>query len=193
MGIYIRGMAMPGSCILCRLECLYRIHSSTTRSEHCPLVEVDDHKTEPREQFIVVKDGKPTVMYRQNKPQTRVDEDGRVWEYRNGNWWQLGKTKPQYHADVECNYKDCDNCGHKEYCPQRKTEPQLEQVRCGHYTCRNYETCKNNEWQGCIYEPKIKSQTACDTCKYNEDDYDLCEPMVEGECKYEPHMESTKG
>ena len=36
------------------------------------------------------------------------------------------KTEPQYHADVECNYKDCDNCGHKEYCPQSKTEPQTE-------------------------------------------------------------------
>ena len=28
------------------------------------------------------------------------------------------KTEPQYHADVECNYKDCDNCGHQSYCPQ---------------------------------------------------------------------------
>ena len=34
--------------------------------------------------------------------------------------------EPQYHADVECNYKDCDNCGHQEYCPQREDEPQTE-------------------------------------------------------------------
>ncbi len=32
---------------------------------------------------------------RKTEPQTRTDEDGRVWEYRNGNWWQLGKTEPQ--------------------------------------------------------------------------------------------------
>jgi hypothetical protein len=34
---------------------------------------VADRKTEPREHFIVVKDGKPTVMYRQTEPQTEVD------------------------------------------------------------------------------------------------------------------------
>lgn len=38
-------------------------------------------------------------------------------------------------------------------------------------------------------------QTDCETCKYDvsEDDYDLydmCEPMVEGECRYEPMDES---
>ena len=30
---------------------------------------------------------------KQTEPQTRTDEDGRVWDYRNGNWWQLGKTE----------------------------------------------------------------------------------------------------
>lgn len=48
--------------------------------------------------------------------------------YRRGELVHLAgrKTEPQYHADVECNYKDCDNCGHKEYCPQSKTGPQTE-------------------------------------------------------------------
>ena len=36
------------------------------------------------------------------------------------------KDEPQYHADIECNYKDCDSCGHKEYCPQREDELQTE-------------------------------------------------------------------
>ena len=42
MGVYIKGMEMPQSCILCELACLYRIHSSTSRSIYCPLVEVKD-------------------------------------------------------------------------------------------------------------------------------------------------------
>ena len=48
--------------------------------------------------------------------------------YRRGELVHLAgrKTEPQYHADVECNYKDCDNCGHKEYCPQREDESQTE-------------------------------------------------------------------
>lgn len=29
--------------------------------------------------------------------------------------------------------------------------PTIEQVRCGHYTCHSYETCKKNGWSGCIY------------------------------------------
>ena len=40
MGVYIKGMEMPKSCIVCRLECLYRKHNSTERSSHCPLVEI---------------------------------------------------------------------------------------------------------------------------------------------------------
>ena len=52
-----------------------------------------------------------------------TDKDPDVW------WMYLNagrKDEPQYHADVECNYKDCDNCGHKEYCPQREDESQTE-------------------------------------------------------------------
>ena len=40
MGVYIKGMEMPQSCILCELACLYRIHSSTSRSIYCPLIEI---------------------------------------------------------------------------------------------------------------------------------------------------------
>lgn len=40
MSVFIKGMEMPESCVLCRLECLYRIHNSTSRSEYCPLVEI---------------------------------------------------------------------------------------------------------------------------------------------------------
>ena len=42
MGVYIKGMAMPQSCICCRLECLFRMHDSHNRSSYCPLVEVKE-------------------------------------------------------------------------------------------------------------------------------------------------------
>ena len=32
----------------------------------------------------------------------------------------------------------------------------LEQVRCGHYTCHNYEACKRNGWSGCVYEQQTE-------------------------------------
>ena len=39
----------------------------------------------------------------------------------------------------------------------KKKVNTIEQVRCGHYKCHNYEACKKNSWSGCIYEP----QTDC--------------------------------
>ena len=48
-----------------------------------------------------------------------------------------------------------------------------------------------------IADRKTEPQTNCDTCKYDisEDDYDLydmCEPMVEGECNYEPKEQTER-
>lgn len=40
MGVYVKGMNMPQSCITCRMECIVRLHDSTKRSKDCPLVEV---------------------------------------------------------------------------------------------------------------------------------------------------------
>ena len=58
---------------------------------------------------------------KQTEPQTRTDEDGRVWEYRNGNWWQLGKTENNSEKPNNCEhitedgvtcakYPACDDC-----------------------------------------------------------------------------------
>ena len=47
-------------------------------------------------------------------------------------------VKPQYHAEIECNYKDCENCGHKNYCPQSKDEPQKLNCRNKEY----YSSCE---------------------------------------------------
>jgi len=59
------------------------------------------------------------------------------------------KTEPQYHADVECNYKDCDNCGHKEYCPQSKTEPRTEPLQTCSVNGRPYSECSSCEHFRC--------------------------------------------
>ena len=47
---------------------------------------------------------------RKDEPQTRTDEDGGVWEYRNGNWWQLGKTENCSEKPNDCEPKICDTC-----------------------------------------------------------------------------------
>ena len=69
---------------------------------------------------------------KQTEPQTRTDEDGRVWEYRNGNWWQLGKTESNSEKP-----NDCDTCANG--------ESDIE--ACGY--CRH----------GDLYEPKGEPQT----------------------------------
>ena len=71
--------------------------------------------------------------------------------------------------------KSCSTCG---YSPQT---PSCD-------TCEGY----SNWWS-----LKDESQADCETCKYDviEDDYDLydmCEPMVEGECRYEPKDKPQK-
>ena len=53
MGVYIKGMEMPKNCILCRLDCLYRIHSSSARSEYCPLIEIAEPKDEPQTEYRI--------------------------------------------------------------------------------------------------------------------------------------------
>ena len=50
-----------------------------------------------------------------------MEQNGYIntYEYMVGKPEHVAEqTEPQYHADVECNYKDCDNCGHQSYCPQ---------------------------------------------------------------------------
>lgn len=83
----------------------------------------------------------------------------------------------------------------------RKTEPQID---C--YMCKwlgEVNVCGRCRNRNLFAEANTKPQTIdlgngfsitandCDTCKYDisKDDYDLydmCEPMAEGECKYEP-------
>ena len=43
---------------------------------------------------------------KQTEPQTRTDEDGRVWDYRNGNWWQLGKTENNSEKPNNCEVSE---------------------------------------------------------------------------------------
>ena len=38
----------------------------------------------------------------------------------------------------------------------KKKVNTTEQVRCGHYTCHNYEACKKNGWGGCVYEQQTE-------------------------------------
>lgn len=77
---------------------------------------------------------------------------------------------------------------------EKQTKPQIneymaaEQTECK--TCKHYKLTCELFSEICKYEPQMN----CDTCKYDisEDDYDLydmCEPMVEGECNYEPKDE----
>ena len=46
----------------------------------------------------------------QTEPQTRTDEDGRVWDYRNGNWWQLGKTENSSEKPNNCEDEPQTDC-----------------------------------------------------------------------------------
>ena len=56
--------------------------------------EADGRKTEPTISKMEQVD-KDINVRSKDEPQTRTDEDGRVWEYRNGNWWALGGHKPK--------------------------------------------------------------------------------------------------
>jgi hypothetical protein len=73
----------------------------------------------------------------------------------------------------------------------RKTEPQRDCFLCKWLGEVNVcGRCRNRN----LFAEKDEPQTNCNTCKYDisEDDYDLydmCEPMVEGECRYEPKTE----
>ena len=99
------------------------------------------------------------------------------------------------------------------FCANCKTEPQTDCYMCKWLgevdvcgRCRN-----RNLFAEADTEPKPKTEPTvdkdinvrskdeppCDTCKYdiNEDDYDLydmCKPMVEGECRYEPQTERSE-
>ena len=78
---------------------------------------------------------------KQTEPQTRTDEDGRVWDYRNGNWWQLGKT--------ENNSEKPNNCEVSEI-PTGSIISKMEQVEpqtCSFSDCDNF---KNPDYERCI-------------------------------------------
>ena len=122
MGVLMRGVDMPKNCEECNFkgECRdywEKIREAYTRPSWCPLVEVADRKTEPLDKDINVRSKTMRDCYNCK----RYEAEGECIECHFEP-----KTEPQYHADVECNYKDCDNCGHKEYCPQSKTEPKTD-------------------------------------------------------------------
>ena len=80
----------------------------------------------------------------------------------SGDIYHKVEDEPQYHADVECNYKDCDNCGHKEYCPQSKTEPQIDihdLTDCDFCKDRNCKDCEGGK-----NEPQTERR--CGNCKF---------------------------
>ena len=111
---------------------------------------------------------------KQTEPQTRTDEDGRVWEYRNGNWWQLGKTESNSEKPNNCEhitedgvtcakYPACDDCldnplnkvkgSERLVKSSEQTEPtiskmeQVEPQTCSFSDCDNF---KNPDYARCI-------------------------------------------
>lgn len=79
MGVYIKGMKMPESCILCRLECLYRIHSSSARSEYCPLIEIAEPKNELRTEVKIEPSwAGETYGHFKDEPQTELKGSKRL-------------------------------------------------------------------------------------------------------------------
>ena len=138
-----------------------------------------------------------------------TDKDPDVW------WMYLNagrKDEPQYHADVECNYKDCDNCGHKEYCPQSKTEPQIDIHDltdcdfCKDRNCKDCEggkdepqkKCHRDEEYACHLYP---NEGVCNNCKLWYEDksqtVSLTSAHISGDiyhkAKDEPQKETTNG
>ena len=61
---------------------------------------------------------------KQTEPQTRTDEDGRVWDYRNGNWWQLGKTENSSEKPNNC--EDLQDWKDRMWAEAVVTEPQTD-------------------------------------------------------------------
>ena len=78
---------------------------------------------------------------KQTEPQTRTDEDGRVWDYRNGNWWQLGKTENSSEKPNNCEVSEI---------PTGSIISKMEQVEpqtCSFSDCDNF---KNPDYERCI-------------------------------------------
>lgn len=68
--------------------------------------------------------------------------------------------------------------------------PQTElTAKC--LNCHNAKACKENHWDGCIYEP----QTDCDTCKYGQDKHryaHICNECGVGINSYTPQTERSR-
>ena len=64
---------------------------------------------------------------KQTEPQTRTDEDGRVWDYRNGNWWQLGKTENNSEKPNNCEVSEIPTGSE----PQAETSTNDEKLQSG--------------------------------------------------------------
>lgn len=138
-----------------------------------------------------------------------------VWtDSRKGLMKVLGEKYLERDCD-QCKHQDNCYCVKGLGCPfEPKDEPQTCSVNGRPYDCGKceYFRCTADEPQTYITENRDtqildawqvhnrsttsvgidpSSEESCETCRYEviEDDYDLydmCEPMVEGECRYEP-------
>ena len=129
MAVIIPMAKMPNNCEECDLKGLCPDYWTKTREEYtrpswCQLDDLDATTFcgVPMEEAVEImqmyRRGE-LVHFRNCEPKTKPQMVSLTSAHISGDTYHKAKNEPQYHADVECNYKDCDNCGHKEYCPQK--------------------------------------------------------------------------